>query len=222
MLHNKVERDGDEHPRDLRSRMRSRGARRVTALTAAATLALGVAVAAPALASDGPALHLTPDYSAPSSPSIDFVVVTPSPYDTAGAGGVFNVDIGAVAQNATGNKWLSSAKGYKPGILTKAPGIGHPDPFAPGLVVLLSTTPKKAGGPDANLAGVFQLTDVVKSDGGFAEVIADWEVGKAGAFGKGKKVTLIAFLVSGKAPGIVTSKVKPISSIVKETFTIGG
>jgi len=62
----------------------------------------------------------------------------------------------------------------------------------------------------------------VKSDGGFAEVIADWEVGKAGAFGKGKKVTLIAFLVSGKAPGIVTSKVKPISSIVKETFTIGG
>jgi hypothetical protein len=220
MLHNKLDHNGDEHPRDLRSRTRGQVARRVAALTGAAVLALALTAAAPALASSsGPSHHQAPSYS---SPSIHFAVVTPSPYGVAGAGGVFNVDITAVALNATGNKWLSSAKGYKPGILTKAPGIGHPDPFAPGLVVLLSTTPAKAGGPHANLAGVFQLTDVAKSKSGWAEVIADWEVGKAGAFGEGNKTTLTAYLVSGTAPGIVTGSVKPISNVVKVTFTIGG
>jgi hypothetical protein len=219
MLHNKLDHDGDERPRDLRSRTRGQVVRRMTALTGAAVLALALTAAAPALASgSGSSHHQAPDYSY----SINFVVETPSPYGVAGAGGVFNVDIEAVALNATGNGWLSSAKGYKPGIATKAAGIGHPDPFAPGLVVLLSTTPAKAGGPDANLAGVFQLTDVATSKGGKAEVIADWEVGKAGAFGKGNKTTLTAFLVSGTAPGIVTGSVKPISNVVKVTFTIGG
>jgi hypothetical protein len=191
----------------------------VTALTGAAVLAMALTAATPALASDGaPAHHQArPDYTY----SLDFVVVTPSPGDTAGAGGVFNVDVAAVALNATGNGWLSAAKGYKPGIATKAAGIGHPDPFAPGLVVLLSTTPAKAGGPNANLAGVFQLTDVAKSSNGHAELIADWEVGKPGAFGKGKTTTLEAFLVKGTAPGIVSGPVFPISNVVKVTFTIG-
>ena len=218
MLHNKPDHDGDEHQRDWRSRMRGRTARRVTALTGAVALALALTAAAPALASSRAPSHPQARHS--YYPSIKFVVVTPSSGDVAGAGGVFNIDLAALALNATGNKWLSSAKGYKPGILIKAPGIGHPDPFAPGLVVLLSTTPKKAGGPHANLAGVFQLTDVAKGNG-LAQVIADWEVGKPGAFGKGSKTTLIAFLVSGTAPGIVTGTVKAISNVVEETFTIG-
>ncbi len=218
MLHSKLDHDGDEHQRDLRSRTRGRAARRVTALTGTVALALALTAAAPAVASSGGPSHhqARPSYSA----AINLVVVTPGPGDVAGAGGVFNIDLAALALNATGNRWLSAAKGYKPGILIKAPGIGHPDPFAPGLVVLLSTTPKKAGGPHANLAGVFQLTDVARGNG-LAQVIADWEVGKPGAFGKGKKTTLIAFLVSGTAPGIVTGTVKPISNVVKETFTIG-
>ncbi len=217
MLHNKLDHDRDEHQPDARSRRRGRVTRRVTALTGTVALALALSAAAPAVASSGPS---RPQARHSYNSSIELVVVTPGPGDVAGAGGVFNVDLAALARNATGNKWLSAAKGYKPGILSKAPGIGHPDPFAPGLVVLLSTTPQKAGGPDANLAGVFQLTDVARS-GGLAQVIADWEVGKPGAFGKGKKTTLIAFVVSGTAPGIVTSSVKPISNIVEETFTIG-
>jgi hypothetical protein len=193
--------------------------KRLIALTGAAVLALGLTAASPALASDGNSPHhqARPD----SSPSIDFIVVTPSPGDVAGRGGVFNVDVAAVALNAAGNRWLSAAKGYKPGINTH-PGIGHPDTSAPGLVVLLSTTPAKAGGPNANLAGVFQLTDVAKSSRGWDEVLADWEVGKPGLFGKNKKVTLIAYLVAGTAPRSVTDFEKPISNIVKETFTIGG
>jgi hypothetical protein len=177
--------------------------------------AVAVAAATPALASTG----------SPSrqhhNPAIELVAVTPGPYDVAGAGGVFNVDLVALGRNATGNSELSAANGYKPGILpTPPPGIGHPDPFAPGLVVLLSTTPQASGGPDANLAGVFQLTDVARSHG-HAEVFADWEVGKAGAFGQGTQVTLTAFLVSGTAPGIVTSSATRISNVVQETFTIG-
>lgn len=218
MLHNKLDHEDGTHQHDSRSGRRGRVARRATALTGTAVLALALTAAVPAVASsDGPA-HPQARHS--SYLPIEFVVVTPGPGDVAGAGGVFNIDVAALARNAAANKWLSAAKGYKPGILTKAPGIGHPDPFAPGLVVLLSTTPKKAGGPDANLAGVFQLTDVAKGNG-LAQVIADWEVGKPGAFGKGIKTTLIAFLVAGTAPGIVKGTVKPISNVVEETFTIG-
>jgi hypothetical protein len=204
--------------RGWRGRTRGRAARVAIILTTVA--ALGSATAAPALASSSSPSHPSaPRYKANSS--IDLVAVTPSPGDVAGSGGVFNIDLAAVARNAFGNTWLSAAHGYKPGILsTPPPGIGHPSPFAPGLVVLLSSTPKKAGGPLANLAGVFQLVDVARS-GGHNELIADWEVGKAGAFGKGKKVTLIAFLVKGKAPGIVSGSLTLTSTVVVETFTIG-
>ena len=214
---NKFDHHGHAQQRDLRSRTRGRVARRVIMLTGTATLAL--AAATPALASSGGPSHDSARHS--HGPAIVLVAVTPHPHDVAGAGGVFNVDLVALARNATGNRELSAANGYKPGILpTPPPGIGHPDPFAPGLVVLLSTTPQAAGGPNANLAGVFQLTDVASSHG-LAQVFADWEVGKPGAFGKGTKTTLTAFLVAGTAPGIVTGSVRPISNVVHETFTIG-
>jgi len=207
----------DGRQRHRRNKTRGRVARGAVMLTGTAALAL--AAVTPALAStDGPAHSGARDAQ---EPAIVLVAVTPGPGDVAGAGGVFNVDLAALARNATGNKELSAANGYRPGILpTPPPGIGHPDPFAPGLVVLLSTTPTAAGGPKANLAGVFQLTDVARSHG-LAQVFADWEVGKAGAFGKGTRTTLTAFLVKGTAPGIVTSSAKAISNVVKETFTIG-
>jgi hypothetical protein len=187
---------------------------RVAVVAAAAAGLAGVA-AAPAFASPQ---HSTWSYD---GHAIELVAVTPSPHQVAGRGGVFNVDLAALARNSTGNSELSAANGYKPGILpTPAPGIGHPDPFAPGLVVLLSSTPQASGGPDANLAGVFQLTDVVNNHG-LDQVLADWEVGKPGAFGDGTQVTLTAFLVSGTAPGIVPSSAHPISNVVRETFTIG-
>jgi hypothetical protein len=67
---------------------------------------------------------------------------------------------------------------------------------------------------------VFQLTDVALSHG-LAQVFADWQVGKAGLFGESEQTTLTVYLVSGTAPGTVTSSVKPISNVVTETFTIG-
>jgi hypothetical protein len=76
-------------------------------------------------------------------------------------------------------------------------------------------------GPNANLAGVFQLTDVANSYG-LTQVFADWEVAKPGAFGNNVKTTLTAYLVKGTAPGKVTGSAKPISNVAKVTFTIGG
>jgi hypothetical protein len=215
MWHNsKTDREGDGHQRTVRNRTRGRAARAAIMLTGTAVLAL--ACATPALASGG----------APASahhynrPAVELVAVTPSAGDVAGAGGVFNVDLALLARNSIGNRELSAANGYTPGISTK-PGIGQPDPFASGLVVLLSTTPQAAGGPDANLAGVFQLTDVASSHG-LAQVFADWQVAKAGAFGAGTPTTLTAYLVNGTAPGIVTGSEQPISNVIMETFIIGG
>ena len=199
---------------------RGRVAHAAIKLTGIAALAL--AAATPALASTGGASHQNARRY--SKPAIELVAITPGPGDIAGAGGVFNVDLALLARNARGNGELSAANGYKPGINTPGTttfGIGKPDPFAPGLVVTLSTTPTAAGGPKANLAGVFQLADVARSHG-LAQVFADWEVGKAGAFGTDSQTTLTAYVVKGTAPGTVTGSQKPISNVVRETFTIGG
>src|SRR5258705_6823346 len=84
-----------------------------------------------------------------------------------------------------------------------------------------NTTPQAAGGPNANLAGVFQLNSV-SSRNGLTRVINDWEVGVPGFFGTNTRATLTAFLVSGTAPGVVTGHERPISNVIHETFTIGG
>lgn len=157
------------------------------------------------------------------SPAIRLTVTNPQPGDIAGTRGDFTVDIIAQARNARGNSLLSADNGYRPGLnLPPAStfGPGMPDPNAPGLVVTLSSTPGRAGGPNANLAGVFQLNSVTRHHG-LTEVINDWEVGVPGFFGRGQSVTLTAFLVSGTAPGIVTGDERPISNVVHETFTIG-
>jgi hypothetical protein len=158
------------------------------------------------------------------SPAIKLVVTNPRPGDIAGAGGDFTVDLIAQALNARGNNLLSASHGYRPGLnLPPATtfGPGQPDPDAPGLVVTLSTTPQGAGGPNANLAGVFQLNSV-SGRNGLTRVINDWEVGVPGFFGTNTRATLTAFLVSGTAPGVVTGHERPISNVIHETFTIGG
>jgi hypothetical protein len=157
-------------------------------------------------------------------PSIRLVVTNPQPGDIAGTGGDFTVDLIARALNGAGNRELSAANGYRPGLNlppAKTFGPGMPDPNAPGLVVTLSTTPRAAGGPNANLAGVFQLNSVSRHHG-LTRVINDWEVGVPGFFGTNKRATLTAFLVGGTAPGIVTGHERPISNVIHETFTIGG
>jgi predicted lipoprotein with Yx(FWY)xxD motif len=156
---------------------------------------------------------------------IKATVITPTPGDVAGAGGVFNIDLSLQAQNPTGNTLLSPANGYVPffndiGSPTFGPGL--PDPGAPGLVVTLSTTPAAAGGPQANLAGVFQL-NAVNHHHGRIQTFNDWQVGSPGFFGTNVRSTLTAYVVRGKAPGVIPAGgLTPISNVVRETFTIAG
>jgi len=198
-------------------RTRRAWVRAAAGLTAAGALLIGGATAAFATAGG------TTQHSG-YSPAIKLVITNPRPGDIAGTGGDFTVDLKALALNATGNQQLSAANGYRPGLnLPPAAtfGPGMPDPNAPGLVVTLSTTPQAAGGPNANLAGVFQLNSVT-SHNGLTRVINDWEVGVPGFFGKNVPTTLTAYLVRGTAPGIVTGHEQPISNVIHETFRIGG
>jgi hypothetical protein len=205
-----------DHDTSVSPAKRRRWGRTAAGLTAAGALLIGGATTAFA-ANAGHA------QSSGYSPAVKLVVTNPRPGDIAGTGGDFTVDLKATALNATGNTQLSAARGYRPGLnLPPAAtfGPGMPDPNAPGLVVTLSTTPRAAGGPNANLAGVFQLNSVSRHQG-MTRVISDWEVGVPGFFGKGKQATLTAYLVRGTAPGIVTGHEQPISNVVHETFTIG-
>jgi predicted lipoprotein with Yx(FWY)xxD motif len=152
-------------------------------------------------------------------------VITPGAGDVAGAGGVFNIDLSLQAQNAMGNSLLSAANGYVPffnDVTAPTFGPGKIDPGAPGLVVTLSTTPAAAGGPQANLAGVFQL-NAVNMHAGHIQTFNDWQVGSPGFFGKNVPSTLTAYVVQGTAPGVIPAGgLTPISNVVHETFTIGG
>jgi hypothetical protein len=155
---------------------------------------------------------------------VTLVAVTPRPGDVAGAGGAFNIDLAMLARNTSGNDLLSAANGYIPGLNlppAATAGPGKPDPNAPGLVVTLSTTPAAVGGPNTNLAGLFQENAVALSYGQ-QQVFTDWEVAKPGVFGLNTATTLTAYVVRGTAPGTVTGNDQPISNVVRETFTIGG
>jgi predicted lipoprotein with Yx(FWY)xxD motif len=168
---------------------------------------------------------VTKDSSAQYDSPVKLNVITPGPGDVAGAGGAFNIDLSLQAQNAKGNQILSAANGYVPffnDVTAPTFGPGKPDPGAPGLVVTLSTTPAPAGGPQANLAGVFQL-NAVNLHAGRIQTFNDWEVGSPGFFGTNVESTLTAYLVSGTAPGVIPAGgLPPISNVVHETFTIGG
>jgi hypothetical protein len=161
--------------------------------------------------------------SASTSP-VHVTVLTPARSGVAGRNGVFNVDIKLSADHSRGGP-LSAAAGYRPFLNSPdSPtfGPGKPDPGAPGLVVLLSTTPQAAGGPHANLAGVFQLNAVDRVNGQ-DRTFNDWQVTAPGFFGKNVDAVLTVFVVTGRAPGVVNmSRVHPISNVVHVPFHIAG
>ena len=157
------------------------------------------------------------------TPPVKVTVFSPGAGDHSGTGGDgFIVDLAVDATGARGNAILSSANGYQPFFNDPSSTTFHPgpDPGAPGLVVLLSTTPDVPGtplqGPDTNLAGLFQLNGVADV-GGLAETWNTWLVGKA-LFGTGPS-TLTAYLVNGTAPAVV-SNAEPVSNVVVVPFTI--
>ena len=195
----------------------------LVALVAALSVAVASASAAPAGAH---AKHRHRGwYGDRHGKPVKLSVITPGPGDMAGAGGVFNIDLSLQARNADGTQALSAANGYVPFLNNSGSptfGPGKADPGAPGLVVTLSTTPQAAGGPNANLAGVFQL-NAVNRHHGLIQTFNDWQVGVPGFFGHDTTTTLTAYLVRGTAPGVVPATgLEPISNVVHETFTIVG
>jgi hypothetical protein len=57
---------------------------------------------------------------------------------------------------------------------------------------------------------------------GLRRTFHSWIVTSPGFFGKNVQATLPAYAVSGTAPPVVTGNEKPISNVVRETFTIAG
>jgi predicted lipoprotein with Yx(FWY)xxD motif len=149
-------------------------------------------------------------------------IISPGPGDSAGVGGLFSVEVALRALTPDGNNLLS---GYTSAFNDPNAPTFHPGPnaAAPGLVVLLSTTPTMAGtplqGPNTNLAGVFQVNDVFRTNA-LKRTFNSWIVTKAGFFGRGTRATLTVYAVDGTAPAVVTGSEKTISNVVTETFTI--
>jgi predicted lipoprotein with Yx(FWY)xxD motif len=162
-----------------------------------------------------------------STRPVQLNLLTPTQGGRAGAAGSFNVDLMLQARNARGNALLSATNGYKPFFNDPNAPTFHPgpDPGAPGLVVLLSSTPTKAGtplqGPNTNLAGVFQLNTVAKV-GGLRQTFNAWQVSQPGFFGTGR-ATLTVYAVRGTAPALVTTPgANAISNVARVNFTIAG
>jgi len=160
-------------------------------------------------------------YGAQTAP-LQASVITPLPGDRAGVGGTFSVDLSLQARNAIGNSLLS---GYTSAFNDPNAPTFHPGPnaAAPGLVVLLSTTPRIANtplqGPNTNLAGVFQINDVSRLNG-LKRSFNSWIVTVPGFFGHGVQADLTVYAVNGTAPALITGNERPISNVVHESFTI--
>jgi len=151
-------------------------------------------------------------------------VISPAPGASAGVGGTFSVDLSLEARTPQANSLLAgyTAAFNDPNAPSFHPG---PDAAAPGLVVLLSTTPTIAGtplqGPNTNLAGVFQINDIATTNGK-TSTFNSWIVTVPGFFGKATTATLTVYAVDGTAPAVVTGNEQPISNVVRENFTIAG
>lgn len=163
-------------------------------------------------------------YAARNARKLKASIISPARNAIAGANGTFSVDVSLQARTRRANSLLS---GYAPGFIDPNSASFHPGPdaFAPGLVVLLSTTPTIAGtplqGPNTNLAGVFQINDVSKVKG-LKRSFNSWIVGSPGFFGTGVQAQLTVFAVNGTAPALITGNERPISNVVRENFTIAG
>jgi predicted lipoprotein with Yx(FWY)xxD motif len=157
-------------------------------------------------------------------PSIKASVLSPRPGESAGARGTFSVGVSLQALSLSANELLKSCTSAfnDPNAPTFGPG---PNAAAPGLVVLLSSTPTLQNtalqGPNTNLAGVFQINDVTRSQG-LTQTFNSWTVTSPGSFGNAQRVTLTVYAVSGTAPAVTTGNEQPISNVVRQSFTIAG
>jgi len=210
-----------------RAAFRRRLSAGIASTAAAALAATGVAVAAGSHA-NGQWRHRGHRPGHVHRQPVAVTVFSPGNGDLSGANGVgFIVDVALDASSTRYNSLLSPQAGYKPYFNDPSSPTFHPgpDPGAPGLVVLLSSTPDKPGtpfqGPDTNLAGLFQINGVARVDGGRAEVWDTWQPGKP-LFGTGP-TTLTVYVVRGTAPAVVSAhQAGRISNVVHVHFRIAG
>jgi hypothetical protein len=163
--------------------------------------------------------------------SVQAVVFSPTASAVVGVNGSgWLVDVAFAVTSASLNSLLfpESTFSFNNGLNASTPLRPGASAAAPGLVVVLSTTPNTTvfQGPTTNLAGLFQITAVADAATGQAELRASWFVG-AQVFGVGVNSTLTAFLVSGVAPNVLPSTdfaalPNLISQIASVSFAIAG
>jgi hypothetical protein len=90
----------------------------------------------------------------------------------------------------------------KAAIRASQPGQPGRNPAYPNLVVTLSTTEPSLGGPQANIAGLFQIVSVSQQSDGSGEVWATWVNGQP-RFGVDIDSALDAYIVGQDAPATV-------------------
>ena len=206
------------------SRCREASARRLRRLSLSGlTLAVLTASAILAVAANAATKH-----KKPVAKPLEVTVFSPGSGDHAGVNGAGNVvDLAIDASKPKFNHLLSPEAGYKPFFNDPTAPTFHPgpDPGAPGLVVLLSTTPTTPGTPfqrpQTNLAGLFQINGVATVSGDHAESWNTWLVGKA-LFGHGPS-KLTVYVVEGTAPAVAPPVPQhTLSNVVRVPFDITG
>ena len=185
-------------------------------------LALALVALTSCSSDKGSTTPTTPDDGGRAGTPLNVQIISPENHASVGAGGTFSVDLKISARSPDSNNLLAA---YQPGFIDPNSPEFHPGPdaFAPGLVVLLSTTPTIAGtplqGPNTNLAGVFQINDTGLLNGR-KSTFNSWIVGVPGFFGLGVEAKLTVFVVDGTAPAVVNGSEAPISNVVTAMFTI--
>ncbi len=149
----------------------------------------------------------------------------------AGIGWLIDIDLSALtAANSLDLAPPAFIPAFRNGAGTPFSSIHSPgvNPAAPGLVVLLSSSPNNNAtlfGPLSNLAGLFEVNAPAVSQAGVAQFRLVWYIG-ATAFGEGVNSTLTVFVVSGTAPALLTTPPDAvpgrISNIASTNFSISG
>jgi hypothetical protein len=112
----------------------------------------------------------------------------------------------------------------KSGIRAAQPGQPGRNPIYQNLVVTLSTTEPALGGPQANIAGLFQIVSVSQQSDGSGEIWATWVNGQP-RFGVDLDSVLDAYVVSDPAPATVPADrtgLNVVSNLVHVPFHVAG
>jgi hypothetical protein len=112
----------------------------------------------------------------------------------------------------------------KSAIRAAQPGQPGRNPAYQNLVVTLSTTEPALGGPQANIAGLFQIVSVSQQSDGSGEIWATWVNGQP-RFGIDVDSAVDAYVVGDAAPATVPadrSGLNVVSNVVHVPFHIAG